>query len=206
MKPMNEQMISKVGPTAELSLRVSVATLARVVFPHPEEGETMLALEHIATVLPEAGEARVAVKAQPFGGAVRIHDIASLQVHIGRFRFDSERSRVERDFRIFIKPADWIVVRSFCLEDFRLAQGSDLESDPGRELAEEFAATLGVELRPDQYVCKPIRTVFEDTPVPTGNMYAFGKPTVRVYRVFEALIRDSRINPGDACQQRKPFG
>ena len=59
-----------IGPTTELSLRVSVASLARVIFPSPEDGTPMLALEHRATLLP--GEEQVVVKAQPFGGAVRI--------------------------------------------------------------------------------------------------------------------------------------
>ncbi len=38
------------GAAGELSLRVSVATLVRVLFEHPRDGEWMLALERKATV------------------------------------------------------------------------------------------------------------------------------------------------------------
>ncbi len=47
---VNDPIIG-VGPTAELSLRVSVSTLSRVVFPHPADGVPMLALEHKATLV-----------------------------------------------------------------------------------------------------------------------------------------------------------
>jgi hypothetical protein len=39
------------GAAGKLSLRVSVATLVRVLFEHPLDGELMLALERKATVL-----------------------------------------------------------------------------------------------------------------------------------------------------------
>ena len=64
-----------VGRTAELRLRVSVATLARVVFPNPGDNLPMLALEQKGTVATEDGQQRVIVRAQPFGGAIRIGDI-----------------------------------------------------------------------------------------------------------------------------------
>ncbi len=46
-------------------LRVRVATYNQVVFPHPENGVTMLALERKATVLKDGS---VSVRAQPLGG------------------------------------------------------------------------------------------------------------------------------------------
>ncbi|HAY85371.1 MAG TPA: hypothetical protein DCY42_10760, partial [Chloroflexi bacterium] len=61
-----------IGATSELSLRVSVATLARITFPHPEQGIPMLALEHKASLISAAGQKQVLTKAQPFGGAIRI--------------------------------------------------------------------------------------------------------------------------------------
>jgi len=40
-----------IGATDELNLRVSVATYIQVVFPDPQNGKTMLALERKAMVL-----------------------------------------------------------------------------------------------------------------------------------------------------------
>ncbi|MGB3717174.1 MAG: hypothetical protein WA996_22360 [Candidatus Promineifilaceae bacterium] len=177
-----------IGPTATLSLRVSVAALARVVFPHPVNGEPMLALEHKATLLADEVEPQVLVKAQPFGGAIRIRNFANMNAIVENFRYDSERSRSEQDFRIFIKPSDWPAVRDFCLRSFSRADGSELESDPTRELVEEFEDAMGIDLKPDQYVVKAIRTVLENEPARTENVHAAGISTVRIYRVFEANI------------------
>ena len=82
-------------------LRVSVATYNQVVFPHPENRTTMLALERKATVLQDGS---VNVRAQPFGGGVKILDPNSLEELLGELRFDSERSKLEEDFRILIQP------------------------------------------------------------------------------------------------------
>ena len=96
-----------VGPTQELSLRVSVATLVRVLFENPGDGELILALERKATLhRTDAGEA-VRVKAQPFGGAVRILDLAALRRLIGDFHFYTERPQADQDLRIFIRPGVW---------------------------------------------------------------------------------------------------
>jgi hypothetical protein len=180
-----------IGKTPELSLRVSVATLTRVVFPSPENGDLMLALEHKATLVP-ANE-RVVVKAQPFGGAIQILDLHALQTLIGDFHFDSERSLYERDFRLFIKPADWNVVRAFCLSEFHQAEEPILEADPIRELTEESWDAMGIVLTPDQLIVKPGDTVVENEPVRTENIRAAGSPTVRIYRIFEARILDDTL-------------
>jgi hypothetical protein len=167
---------------------VSVATLVRVVFENPQDGDLMLALERKATLIADKGKRRVSVKAQPFGGAIHFLQLAPLQTLIGDFHFDSERSRFEQDFRLFIRPADWNTVREFCRRHLEHENDSVLESDPGRELAEEFADALAVELRPEQYIAKPLRTVVENEPARTQNIYAADYPTVRIYRVFEARI------------------
>jgi hypothetical protein len=180
-----------VGPTDALSLRVSVASLARVVFKNPEDGQTLLALERKATMLPAEG--RVIVKAQPFGGALRIENLLPLKERIGDFHFDSLRSRSEMDFRLFIRPAAWGAVKDFSLEQFRGPVGSVLESGPDRELVEEFGDTLGVDLSPDQYQCNPLWTILENEPVPTENARAKSQPTVRIYRVFDVRITDSDL-------------
>ncbi len=192
-----------IGPTKELSLRVSVATLARIVFPRPENGELMLALEHKATLLTHGAEPHVLVKAQPFGGAIRILNFARLQALIGNFHFDSERSRSEKDFRLFIRPSDWPDVRDFCLSSFRQQDDSDLEADPKRELVEEFDDAIGIDLRSDQYIVAEIGTVVENEPVLTGNIHAAGKPTVRVYKIFEAQITDFTLSQAIVVNSEK---
>ena len=182
-----------ISATPDLSLRVSVATLVRVVFENPTNGELMLALERKATLHQTESGHLVEVKSQPFGGAIRIRDLSALRDLIGDFHFDSEQSRSEHDFRIFIKPSNWEVVREFCIQHFKHDDDPILETDPGRELAEEFFDALKINLEPDQYIHKPVATVIEDDPMPTENIHANGMPTVRVYRIFEATISDSSL-------------
>jgi hypothetical protein len=188
-----ENQVTPIGATEELSLRVSVATLVRVVFQHPKDGSLMLALERRATLVSDAGEPRVVIKCQPFGGAVRIQNLILLQSLVGDFHFDSERSRSELDFRLFIRPSDWDAVREFCLRHFENGDESVLEISPARELAEELADALNIELRPDQYTSKPLGTVTENDPAATENVNARGCQTVRVYRIFEARILDPAL-------------
>jgi hypothetical protein len=183
----------RVGPTNELSLRVSVATLSRVIFPRPEDGVSMLALEHKATVIPGDGELQVVVKAQPFGGAVRILDFDRFLSHVGSFNFDSQRSRSEQDFRVYIQPSNWEAVREYCLRNLGLEDGSDLECDPCRELVEEFNDTLGIQLQPHQYTIAPVSIVVENDPAPTTNLRASGNPTARIYRIDEVQIHDPNL-------------
>ena len=178
-----------IGATPDLSLRVSVATLARVIFRHPKNGEWMLALERKATLR----ERNVEVKSQPFGGAIRILDLDAIHDLIGDFHFDSERSRAERDFRIFIQPSSWSVLREFCIQHLSYDDDSILETSPERELIEEFSDALKINLQPEQFVSKPVATVVEDEAMPTENIHAKGILTVRVYRIFETLITDSAL-------------
>lgn len=181
---------TSIGATDKLSLRVSIATLVRVLFEHPRTGERMLALDRRATLHPGAAGNVVEVKSQPFGGAIRIHDIGPLQNLIGTFHFDSEESRAEQDFRLFIRPSTWKQVREFCLEHFKDEHSAVLECYPHRELHEEFAEALGFPLTSDQYICQAVGTILEEAPSPTDNFYARGYPTVRMYRIFEARILD----------------
>ena len=183
-----------VGATEDLSLRVSVATLVRVLFEHPGDGELMLALERKATLHKAKTGPILEVKSQPFGGAIRLLDPKALRDTIGDFHFDSEESRYEQDFRIFIHPFAWSVVREFCIQHFSNADDPVLESDPRRELIEEFADALKFSLKPDQYIYEPLGIVVEDDPAPTGNIHARGHFTARVYRIFEARILDSSLS------------
>jgi hypothetical protein len=183
-----------IGATKELSLRVSVATLVRVLFENLRDGDLMLALERKATLWEGEDRRFVDVKTQPFGGAIRLLDPKALRDLIGDFHFDSEESRSEQDFRIFIRPSDWHAVQGFCINHFRNFDNSVLESDPTRELAEEFADALEISLKPDQYVLKPVGTIIEDDPAPTENIHARGHLTSRVYRIFEVRILDSSVS------------
>lgn len=191
MKPNHAEI--GVGATEDLNLRVSVATLVRVLFENPRDGDLMLALERKATLREAEKERLVEVNSQPFGGAIRILDLRALREQIGDFRFDSERSRSEQDFRIFIQASAWEAVREFCLQHISRVDDPVLETDPGRELAEEFADALKISLRGDQYSYKPAATVVEAHPAPTGNIYAKDMLTARIYRIFEAYISDSSL-------------
>jgi len=177
------------GATADLSLRVSVATLVRVIFKHPGNDKLMLALERKATLRVD----KVEVKSQPFGGAIRILDVDAIQDLIGRFHFDSERSHAEQDFRLFIQPSSWSALREFCIQHLSNTDDPTLETDPSRELIEEFSDALKIKLQPEQYTSKPVATVVEDDAALTKNINANGYPTVRVYRVFETSITDSAL-------------
>jgi len=178
-----------IGPSSALDLRVSVATLTKVLIPW-QIGDVLLALEHKATVIPENGDRAVLLRAQPFGGAVRLLDPGKLEQAVARFHFDSERSRSESDLRLFINQGDWVKLRDFCLEEFKEGRRSALETDPTRELQEEFQDTLGFEILAEQYQIKPLGTFVEDQPQPTANLYAAGALTARVYFTFEAMIID----------------
>jgi hypothetical protein len=181
-------------------LRLSVATYNQVVFTHPENGATMLALERKATVLKNGS---VSVLAQPFGGGVRIIDSHSLEDILGKIEFDSERSEREQDFRILIQPFQWEAVKEYCLLHLDNPNDPEIESAPERELVEEFAETMGVELKRTQYAVEPMGFVIEDNPVRTENWYARGLPTMRVYRIYKVEIADGILcqNLVDTSQQ-----
>lgn len=172
------------------NLRVSVATYNQVLFPHPENGGTMLALERKATVLEDGS---VNVRAQPFGGGVRILDPNPLKQMLGKILFDSERSMQEQDFRILIPPFKWETVKQYCLHHLGNPSDLEIESTPDRELIEEFEETIQVDLKPSQYKVRPIGFVIEDHPVWTENWYARGYLTVRLYRVYKVQLIDDAL-------------
>lgn len=182
-----------VGATEELSLRVSVATLVSVLFDHPENGRTMLALERTATLREVKGRPEVTVRASPFGGAVRLTDPQALEERIGHFHYDSLRSRQERDFRIQVHPTSWGKVKEVCREHLQGTENGILDSSPERELAEEFEDSLNVKITTGGYHLKSRGLIVEDLPVETDNVRAEGLPTVRVYYVFEARMEAPEI-------------
>jgi hypothetical protein len=186
----NDQGLPKIGigPTTELSLRVSVATLSKVLFHHSDDGKLMLALERTATLVGEAGQENVTIIAKPFGGGVRLNDVKALGSLIGDFNFDSRRSQEEHDFRIQIRPDSWDQVKRFCIRGFRDQDESVLETQPERELVEEFRDAMGVQLSPEQYNIRQLGVVFENVPKYTESLRATGRPTVRIYNVFEVHL------------------
>lgn len=171
----------------DLVWRVSVATYSQVIFRHPEDGTMMLALERRATVSKDGS---VNVHAHPFGGGVHILNPLPLQKIIGQIQFDSERSRREQDFRILIPTSKWELIKQYCLRHLTDEEDLELETEPDRELTEEFIDTIKVKLDPKQYTVEPLGFVIENTPVQTSNEYASGQLTVRLYRVFCAQIMD----------------
>jgi hypothetical protein len=180
-------MMNTPNTTMDLNLRVSVATYNQVIFRHPEDGNIMLALERRATVLPDGS---MIVHAQPFGGGVHILNPAALQGIIGTLQFDSERSKQEQDFRILIPPSKWEVIKQYCLRHLKHEDDTELETEPDRELTEEFIDTIKVKLRPHQYTVQPLGFAVENNPVRTNNEYARGRLTVHLYRTFRAEIID----------------
>lgn len=172
------------------NLRVSVATYNRVLFQHPEEGTQMLALERQATVREDGS---VNVRAQPFGGGIHILNPTPLQKIIGKIEFDSERSKHESDFRILIPPSKWESIKDYCLRHLRDEEDIDLETEPDRELTEEFFETIRVKLSPGQYTVEPQGFVVENIPVRSGNIHARGQLTVHLYRVYEVHIVDAML-------------
>jgi len=190
---MHQSRFSQVGigPTEDLSLRVSVAVLIRLLFRNPTDGVWTLALERKATLYKTGDGNVVEVKAQPFGGGVTIHDLKRLYELIGDFHFDSEQSRSEGDFRLFIQPKCWQTLKSFCIEQFKYADARVFDTDPGRELSEEIFDTLCVQLSPSSYTSRAADIVLEDRPRVTENPRARGYATVRLYQVYEAIITDT---------------
>ena len=189
MKPETSFVVG-IGPTPDFCLRVSIASLVRVLFKTSHENEWWLALERKVTLVEKENSVTVEVNAQPFGGAVNILALQELHNRIGGFRFDSERSRAEADFRLFIQPSQWPTLQAFLIENLNRPTDIILETSPDRELVEEFEDAVDIALAPNQYISKPISIVLEENPSPTENNRARGHPTVRVYRIYETIITD----------------
>jgi hypothetical protein len=179
--------------TADPALRVSVATLNRVLLPDSSSGRQLMALERKATLQGQLDRRSVRVCSQPFGGAIRIRSRAALD-RLGAWRFDNSHSEAEQDFRILIALEDWSLVRQFCLQHLANPDNPFLEASPQRELEEEFSDAMGITLTTDQYRIQPAGFVIENSPAPTKNLHAVGQLTVRIYRIFDIQITETSLH------------
>lgn len=182
--------VEAVSRVDQLSLRVSAAALARVLFPHSGTDGLMLALEHRAAVRGAPSNLKTELRAQPFGGAVRIQDLDRFESAVGDFKFDSDRSRSEKDFRILVSPASLGPIHDLCVRAWQGDSDSPFETDPMRELSEEFEEALGVQARPDWLHSRRTGLVFETMSAPTDNLRAEGMPTARIYWTYEIRVLD----------------
>jgi hypothetical protein len=171
-------------------LRASVATYNRVLFQHPDTGAQMLALERQGTMLDDD---RINVRGQPFGGGIHILNPTPLQRIIGKIQYDSERSKNEQDFRILIPPSKWELIKEYCLHHLKDEEDIDLETEPDRELMEEFFETIKAKINPGQYTVQPQGFVIENNPVRSENANARGQLTVHLYRIYEVEIVDPTL-------------
>ena len=189
---MNKHNIG-IGLIDELSLRVSVGALVKVLLENPENGQTMLALERIATLREINGKPEVIVKAKPFGGGVQITNQQALTEHIGNFNYDSERSREEKDFRVMVHPNSWEKIKDICKEHFQDKEKGIIDTSPDRELAEEFKDSLKIKITPNIYNLKSKGIVIENLPTKTDNVRVHSIYTVRIYFLYEAEIISPEI-------------
>ncbi len=190
---MTNQHEIGVGATEELSLRVSVASLVRLLFNNPENGRVMLALERTATLRKIGRQSEVMVKAKPFGGGVRLLNPQALQEMIGDFNYDSEKSLRELDFRIQARPGSWAEIKRICSNHLKETKKGIFDSSPERELAEEFEDNLKVKITPLQYSVNFRKMIIKHLPEKTESTRAPGSPTVRIYYLFEAWMNDPHI-------------
>lgn len=181
-----------IGATSDLNLRVSAANLVKVYFNQPLDQQTKLVLERTATVRASHGRYTASVRAKPFGGGLRINGPGVLRTEVGEFNFDSYRSHVEKDFRIFINPTNWDSLKQFCWQHLR-EPSEVLESSPRRELVEEFRDALKTDIKPEQYHMKWSKIVVEDDPIRTGSPRSIGSLTTRIYSIHEMQVLDADI-------------
>jgi hypothetical protein len=182
-----------IGPTEQMSLRISCAVLMRLCFEHPTTGQSLLVLERTASRRRSVSEDQIEVKAKPVGGGVQIFDLAALQAAVGDFRFDSQRSRSEADFRIFIPPEKMETVIDFCLEQFRDSRSPVLDTLPERELLEELHDSLGGSVSMAQFEMKWLKAVVQTVPIPSSSPRARDVKTHHIYTIHQVKVIDPSL-------------
>jgi hypothetical protein len=182
-----------IGPTEELSMRVSVAVLIRVLFKNPVDGQMMIALERTATLMNDEGRFEAVVRVKPFGGGVRLVQTQKFKQLIGDYHYDSERSSEEGDLRILINPVQWDKVKAICQEHQNNRADGIINSSPVRELTEEFEDSLGMRITSEDFDLTPREMIVEEKLTATENVNAPGIPTRRIYYPFDAVLKDLGI-------------
>jgi hypothetical protein len=171
---------------------ICVSTLNRVMFADPSGGGQMLVLERKATLLGDAVQKLVWVRAQPFGRAVRILDLEEVY-KLCEWRFDSPRSQIQQDFRILVPPSCWPTLREFCLGHLANLEDQVLDAGPQREVSEELSHVLQADLAPEQYRVQPAGFVIEKFPSPSENVNTSGYFTFHIYRIFVITVVDEKV-------------
>jgi len=149
----------------------------------------MLVLERTAS---RRGD-RIEVKAKPVGGGIQILDLTAMHARIGSFQFDSQRSRAEADFRIFIPPHQKESVIAFCLDQFRGTRSAVLDILPERELVEELHDSLGVQVSLSQFKMQWLKAVVETEAVPSSSPRARDVKTHHIYTIYQLEVLDSTL-------------
>jgi hypothetical protein len=188
----NVRIEPQVGPTDELSLRVSTAVLTKTTFRHPESGEHMLVLERKAVAEITSSGMKEKLQAQPLGGASRLVDPSALGRVVGQFNYDSAESKSEGDFRIQIRPEDWPRVRDFCVKHFMVPSTGVIEANPERELAEELGDSLDIEVDPTGYCTRNLGIVLRGA-TSTDRVGVSGQQTVRAFNIYHVEITEPTL-------------
>jgi hypothetical protein len=154
-------------------------------------GDGTQVFECKATVEIKEGKERAVVQLQPIGGASLLKDPQKLLQNLGRFNFDSEESKRDQDFRIFV--ADWNKVAKFCHKHFLEPGNAVLECDPRREIEEELEETLGGKVSPDQYNLSWLGINTQEEALASARMGQNQAKTKRIFNLFEAKICDPAL-------------
>jgi hypothetical protein len=173
-------------------LLISVTTLNRVMFADPSGGGQMLALERKATLLGDAAQKYVWVRAQPFGRAVRILDLEEVN-RLCEWRFDSPRAQVQHDLRILVPPSCWPILREFSLMHLANLEDQVLEAEPQHGVSEALSRVLQSDLVPEQYRVQPAGFVIQNFPSPSENGNVSDYFTFHIYRIFVTTIVDEKV-------------
>jgi hypothetical protein len=112
---------------------------------------------------------------------------------LGELNFYSVHSQEEADFRLLIPASGWEAVKEYCLAHLAKLDDAYLESAPARELSEELLEAVHVDLRIEQYSIHRMGFVIEDPTSLALHDHAGGRPTARIYNLFEVMIIDAAL-------------
>jgi hypothetical protein len=184
-----------VGATEEYNLRVSAATLARVRLRMPDNKPTFWVFE--AKVWAEVKDGKIVqqvAQLQPLGGACQLIEPETLWQLTKGFNFDSDKSRRESDFRLFVRAGQWDLIKEFLEKEFARPADGAVASDIKRELVEEIEEALRYQLRGEfGYLAWPMGTVVQGEAQKTLRSGMVGVETKRVFKIYDVEILDARL-------------